>query len=157
LITKDNVLELTRLWIKDNTPKNTESYVISLSFDWLRKNDKNIKVLVSYADPSAGHLGKIYQATNWLFQITTCNEDVLYSMDECKTWMHPRTVVANYGSRDPDKLPKPYYIKNNPPKYRYIYILTDKREKKKIVSSLNHETLPYPKQITYVETIKQVQ
>lgn len=157
LITKDNVLELTRLWIKDNTPKNTESYVISLSFDWLRKNDKNIKVLVSYADPSAGHLGKIYQATNWLFQITTCNEDVLYSMDECKTWMHPRTVVANYGSRDPDKLPKPYHIKNNPPKYRYIYILTDKREKKKIVSTLNHETLPYPKQITYVETIKQVQ
>ena len=157
LITKDNVLELTRLWIKDNTPKNTESYVISLSFDWLRKNDKDIKVLVSYADPSAGHLGKIYQATNWLFQVTTCNEDVLYSMDGGNTWMHPRTVVAKYGSRDPDKLPKPYHIKNNPPKYRYVYILTDKREKKKIVSSLNHETLAYPKQITYVETIKEIQ
>jgi len=95
LVTKDNVLELTRLWIKDSTPKNTESYVISLSFDWLRQNDKDIKVLVSYADPSAGHLGKIYQATNWLFQITTCNEDVLYSMDEKQTWMHPRTVVAS--------------------------------------------------------------
>jgi len=157
LVTKDNVLELTRLWIKDSTPKNTESYVISLSVDWLRQNDKDIKVLVSYADPSAGHLGKIYQATNWLFQITTCNEDVLYSMDEKQTWMHPRTVVAKYGSRDPDKLPKPYYVKNNPPKYRYVYILTDKREKKKIISSLNHEVLPYPKQITYVETIKQVQ
>ena len=62
-----DVLELKRLWLVDEAPKNSESYFIGKTFDWLRKNT-NIKVLVSYSDPMANHLGIIYQATNWLYQ-----------------------------------------------------------------------------------------
>ena len=34
----------------------------------LRDNDKNIKVLLSYADNGQGHVGGIYKATNWIYQ-----------------------------------------------------------------------------------------
>jgi hypothetical protein len=63
---RDKVMELTRLWIADGYGTNIESYSIGQSFKYLRK--EGISVLISYADPSVGHLGKIYQATNWLYQ-----------------------------------------------------------------------------------------
>jgi hypothetical protein len=147
------VLELTRLWIKDGTPKNTESYCIAQSFDWLKKNRPEIKVLVSYADPEAGHLGRIYQATNWLFQKVNCEGDTFVSLDsppDCK-WIHPRTLVSQYGCRKMEHLkkvlPKPYWIKLMRQKFRYLYVLTGKIEKKRIVKSLCHPTIPYPKEI----------
>ena len=63
-------------------------------------------------------------------------------------WMHPRSVVAKYGTVkesslleiDPD-----YERKELKKKHRYIYILTDKREKKNILQNLKHPILPYPK------------
>lgn len=63
-----NILELTRLFIHDGYGKNIESYSISQSFKWLKKYDKDAKVLISYADPDRLHLGGIYKATNWLYQ-----------------------------------------------------------------------------------------
>ena len=59
----DSVLELTRLWIADWTPKNAESFLIGRSLKLLPL-DKDI--IVSFAEIEAGHSGTIYQATNWL-------------------------------------------------------------------------------------------
>ena len=53
-LNNSDVLELTRLWIIDDTPKNTESYFLGKTFDWLRKNT-NVKVLISYSDPMYSH------------------------------------------------------------------------------------------------------
>jgi hypothetical protein len=40
----------------------------------------------------------------------------------------------------------PFWIKREPRKHRYVYILTkDKKEKKALLKSLKHEVLPYPK------------
>lgn len=68
LLENNNVLELTRLWVDDSEGKNTESYFIGRTFKWLRENASNVKVLISYSDPLANHVGFIYQATNWLYQ-----------------------------------------------------------------------------------------
>jgi hypothetical protein len=57
--------ELARLFIDDDLPKNSETWLISQGIKWIRKNHKNVKVLVSYADPSVGHSGTIYKASNW--------------------------------------------------------------------------------------------
>ena len=65
---EEEVLELTRLFIFDDYGKNTESVVLSKTFNWLKENASEIKVLVSYSDPEQGHLGIIYQATNWIYQ-----------------------------------------------------------------------------------------
>ena len=67
---KDQCLELTRLFIHDGYGSNIESYAMGQSFQWIKENAPNIKMLLSYADPEQLHLGGIYQATNWLIILT---------------------------------------------------------------------------------------
>lgn len=58
----ENVIELTRLYIFDTTPKNTESYFIGNTIKLINKD-----IVVSYADSSVGHIGTVYQATNFIY------------------------------------------------------------------------------------------
>jgi hypothetical protein len=58
--------ELARLFIEDGTPKNTETWFMSRAIAWVKRNRPEVEVLVSYADPSAGHAGIIYKAGNWI-------------------------------------------------------------------------------------------
>lgn len=57
--------ELARLWIDDAVPKNGETYLIGRAVRYIKQYHPAIKMLVSYADPSAGHSGTIYKAANW--------------------------------------------------------------------------------------------
>jgi hypothetical protein len=63
---KLSTIELRRLCLIDNTPKNTESYFIGLTLRWLGKNTSYEQV-VSFADPNHGHTGTIYKASNFLY------------------------------------------------------------------------------------------
>lgn len=60
----EDVIELRRLCLIDDTPSNSESFFIGNTIRWLQKNT-NIKTIVSYADPNYGHSGVIYKATNF--------------------------------------------------------------------------------------------
>jgi hypothetical protein len=57
--------ELARLWIDDSVPQNGETWLISAAVRRIRQHHPTVRVLVSYADPSAGHSGVIYRAANW--------------------------------------------------------------------------------------------
>jgi hypothetical protein len=57
--------ELARLWVDDEVPRNGESYFIGSAIRYIKRNNPEVKCLVSYADPSAGHTGVIYRAANW--------------------------------------------------------------------------------------------
>ena len=65
---RTEVLELTRLFVFDGYGSNIESWFVGQTFNWLRENAPHIKALVSYSDPKVGHLGIVYQATNWIYQ-----------------------------------------------------------------------------------------
>jgi hypothetical protein len=159
-IKQHEILELTRLWIEDGWGKNIESYSISQSFKWLKENDKDIKVLLSYADVGQNHNGTIYQATNWLYQGLNYDikfmEDYKISLSEKgDEWIHQRTMSSRWGSCGIDVLKQKlaeegyteFWRKKDKPKHRYIYILTDnKKDKKKILTTLKHPTKPYPKE-----------
>jgi hypothetical protein len=160
-LTKDNVLELTRLYCDDGYGSNIESYAIGQSFKWLRENDKTIKVLISYADNGQAHLGRIYQATNWLYQGT--NEEIAlmpnYGISIQKDpykWIHSRTVFSRWGSNNLEHLKREigksgypgFWRRLEPPKHRYVQIIAqDKREKKDLMKRLKHEIVPYPKNV----------
>lgn len=58
------VMELRRLCCIDDTPKNTESYFIGKTLRWL-KNNTDVMTIISYADLEYGHVGIIYQASNF--------------------------------------------------------------------------------------------
>jgi hypothetical protein len=58
--------ELARLFIEDGTPKNTETWFMARAIAWIKRERPEVELLVSYADPSAGHTGVIYKAGNWI-------------------------------------------------------------------------------------------
>lgn len=58
--------ELARLYLHDFVPSNAETWVIGQAVGYIKRNFPEVKFLLSYADPSAGHRGTIYKAANWL-------------------------------------------------------------------------------------------
>ena len=158
-IKRTEVLELTRLFIHDGYGSNIESWFISQSFNWLRKNKPEIKALVSYASPVEGHSGTIYQATNWIYQGNNnrWNDGWIFKFDEearlpwtlSDRWIHGRTIFPYFKTNDPYEIQKQvnktFWIRKELQKHRYVYILANKKQKKKIMKTLKHETLPYPK------------
>lgn len=58
----DAVLELNRLWVRDEEPHNTESWFVARCLRALPP-----RALVSYADTRQGHVGYIYRALSWRF------------------------------------------------------------------------------------------
>lgn len=147
------VYELTRLFIHDGYGKNVESLSISQSFKYLKKHKPHIKLLISYSDPDQNHLGGIYQATNWKYQGNGATQLMPnFSVSLVKDpydWTHSRTVFSQYGSHNIEKLKKAigktFYRRQEPAKHRYVYFLTNKRETKKLMKTLKHPFLPYPK------------
>lgn len=57
--------ELARLYLEDAIPKNAETFFMARAVRYVRRHHPEVKILVSYADPSAGHSGTIYKAGNW--------------------------------------------------------------------------------------------
>ncbi len=155
---KDECLELTRLFIHDGYGSNIESYAMGQSFQWIKDNAPNIKMLLSYADPEQMHLGGIYQATNWLYQ--DCRDIQLmpnYSVSLSNNpynWIHSRTVFSKWGSHNLEHLKtqmgkeniSQFWRKKESPKHRYIQVLgQNKSEKRKLTKRLKHKVSPYPK------------
>lgn len=54
------VIELNRLWVHDDMPKNTESWFVSRALTLLGPH-----IVVSFADTRQGHHGGIYRALNF--------------------------------------------------------------------------------------------
>lgn len=57
-VTRDDGLTLTRLWLDDALPGNSEYRLLGIVVRTLRRFTK-AEFVVSYADPSAGHVGTI--------------------------------------------------------------------------------------------------
>jgi hypothetical protein len=88
-------LTLTRLWLSDALPRNSESRVLGIVLRNL-KHHTRLKFLVSYADPGQGHLGTIYQASGWLY--TGLSEAMpLYDVGDGKL-QHSRSLSHAYGT-----------------------------------------------------------
>jgi hypothetical protein len=141
----DLVYELNRLCTNDDLDKNTNSFFISQAFKLLPKPI----VIVSYADKSVGHTGYIYQATNFMY--TGESHTQLDWKLKGYEHLHSRTLMDEFAFQ-PDRVKKLkekhgdnlYQVKREP-KYRYVYVLADKREKNEILSKKNFKIQPYPK------------
>ena len=62
----NSLLELSRLFVVDGTPKNAESYFIAKCLHWLKVNTE-FDAVVSFSDPTEGHEGVIYKASNFKY------------------------------------------------------------------------------------------
>jgi hypothetical protein len=119
----DDVLTLARLWLSDALPGNSESRVLGIVLRELRRTT-TIKLVLSYADPEAGHVGTIYQASGWLYLGQT--EPGGYVRLADGKLYHPRTIYNRYGSNRIRHLQAtgiPARRKVTGRKHRYAYML----------------------------------
>lgn len=134
-------LTLTRLWLADELPRNSESRVLSAASRALRKNT-TVKFLIAYADPSQGHVGTIYQAANWLY--TGLSEAMpLYDIGDGKA-RHSRSLSHAYGSHSVRHFSQHGVTVRLVPqarKHRYLYFLDPAWR-----SRLRVPVVSYPKQ-----------
>lgn len=73
--TEEGLLELRRLALVDEAPKNSESFFIGKTLRMLRQ--LGYKTIVSYADQNYGHSGIIYRATNFQYKGLTASGRVI--------------------------------------------------------------------------------
>jgi len=139
------MLELTRLVVEEGLPKNSASFLVSNSLKLLPKP----RVIVSYADINHGHVGYIYQATNWLY--TGIGAKIKNTFLNGKL-VHRKTLWEIFGTSNPDKintLHKDYHFefKESKGKHRYFYLLGSKKDKKEMRTLLEEKwgIYPYPK------------
>ncbi len=133
-----NVIELTRLWVKDGTPKNTESYLIGNTIPLVNK-----EIIVSYAEIEQGHTGIVYQATNWIYTGLSAKRS---------NWtiscinLHCQTLADKYTAKEiREKYGDDFKLIDRPRKHRYVYFNCNSRRKKILLSKLKYPVLPYPK------------
>ena len=71
------------------------SKILSIAVKMLKRAMPGIRLLVSYADLNQGHLGKIYQASNWVFVGETGREAGIVLNGKLT---HRRTINSKYGT-----------------------------------------------------------
>jgi hypothetical protein len=137
---EDKILELNRLCIETKT-KNAASFLVGKSLKMLPKP----LAIISYADGGQGHIGYIYQATNFIYTGAVTAHDDEYMINGKKT--HARTLSSKGITN-----PKQYAKENNieiikaKPKHRYIYFCGNKKQKQQMLSLLTYPVInEYPK------------
>lgn len=139
----DNVIELNRLCC--NNEKNVASILVGRSLKMLPKPS----VVVSYADTEQGHVGYVYQATNFVYTGLSAKRTdwKLKGMEH----LHGATVAdisrgqENRAQWMRDKFGDDFYLEDRARKHRYVYFVGSQGQKKLMQSALMYDTEPYPK------------
>ena len=131
---RDKVIELNRLcFLPEWNGDNNASMLVGRSLKLLPKG----LYVVSFADCGAyGHVGYVYQATNWIY--TGKTEERNY-------------MTMGYGNHTRHRGSGGIKLTVQP-KHRYIYLTGDK---KKQITKLRYPVLPYPKGDTQRYEVKQ--
>lgn len=116
------VCELVRVALTDHS--NTVTKIVALALRMLKLQYPGLKMVVSYADPSEGHHGGIYQAGNWIY-LGTSKPDKVPVLDG--RIAHGRTLSERV-KRGTAKRSEVEWV-SKPGKHRYIYPLEPKLRK----------------------------
>lgn len=131
---------LTRLWLSDELPRNSESRVLGIVLRALRRHT-SLRFLVSYADPAQGHLGAIYMASGWAYSGLS-DRMPLYDIGDGRL-RHSRSLSHAFGTHSVEHFRRHGVAVRLLPqaaKHRYVYFLDPAWR-----SRLRPTVLPYPK------------
>lgn len=134
------VLELIRVAL--NGRQSHTSKAVSISLRMLHRDAPHVKMVISFADQEQGHMGTIYQASNWMY-VGSVKGSRAYIVNG--TRMHYKTV-RQHGWKDNEA-----WLKSNVDqsakavssgdKHKYLFFF-DRRLRR----SLEQHSKPYPKQ-----------
>lgn len=139
-LVQGEVLELVRVAL--NGKQTATSACVAAALRQLHRDAPYIKIIVSFADADQGHIGTIYQATNWIYLGLRDEKDTYFIVNGTK--IHRRSIGAKGGVQalwwvrqnlDPNA-----ELLKTKGKQKYIYVF-DKRLRK----YWQKNSLPYPK------------
>lgn len=137
---RTEVCELLRVAISDHATETSKFIAISLRM--VKKKNPNLRIVISFADSRQGHIGTIYQASNWFYLGESTTHEFIVGGER----IHPKTLHTRYGLGG-QSIP---WLRSNvdpqakritsPPKYKYAFGL-DKQARSKLATMANS----YPK------------
>lgn len=122
--------ELTRIALDTHITPVTQ--IVSITLKMLKRDNPGLRLIISFADDRQGHLGKIYQAGNWVYTgyVKSTPEHFINGK-----WVHQRTAFSLLGTVKTSEIRRDWGGR-----FRYLMPL-DKQMKRKIESLRQ----PYPK------------
>ena len=139
--------ELVRVALA-NGREHPTSKCLAISLKMLKRQSPGLRLVVSYADTKEGHMGTIYQATNWLF-LEAASQPYLKVRGKIE---HPRSLYDRFGpgGQSLDWLranidPNARRVEM-PDKLKYVWCFDAK-----LRSKLAAVALPYPKRAESVD------
>ena len=137
------VLELNRLCCTNE--KNMASLLVGRSIRML----PSPSVIVSYADTAQGHIGYVYQATNFIYTGLSAKRTdwKVRGMEH----LHGATIadksrgVKNRAQWMRDTYGDDFYLEERSRKHRYVYLHGSKRQRAEMRTALKYDQEPYPK------------
>lgn len=141
---KSDVIELNRLVLLSNE-KNHASFLVGRSLRRLFGN----KIVVSFADTSQGHIGYVYQSTNFIYcGLSAKRTDwKVRGMEH----LHGQTVADEFRGQPNraqamrEKYGDDFYLAPRPRKHRYVTFTGTRKFKKEAMQSLRYPVMTYPK------------
>ena len=129
-----DVIELNRLWVHDDMPRNSESWFVARALALLPP-----KIVLSYADTAAGHAGYVYRAANFYYAGWTDMDRKTPRFDYVAPGKHSRDAFRNGFTDKVRRLPK----------VKYWTATGNRRERKRLEASclwprLSWKTNPPP-------------
>ena len=130
---REQTCELARVALRGHTMP--VSQLVAAALRVVHDTNPDLALVVSYADPAEGHLGRIYQAGNWTY---TGPSSIRWEKRLHGKWVHNRTIEAATAIFTREllmQLPTRY----RPAKFRYLYAFT-----KRLRRQIAKDGLPYP-------------
>lgn len=129
--------ELVRVAMKQHQTPVSQALAAALKL--LHKTNPGLRLVISFADPDQGHIGGIYQATNWIYTGKSADADFFKSEVSGRV-VHPRTIQARKNSAIAGDIAPTYQKVNKPGKHRYLFPLDSQMRRK-----IQKMAKPYPR------------
>lgn len=141
-LTMQSCCELVRIALKKHFA--TVSRIIKIAILFLRQKCPGLRLVVSYADPSQGHNGAVYQAGNWVYDGKSL-PTVCYRDPAGKLW-HGRRASPT-PNKQKQLVTNDWQKVVQEGKHRYLMPLDDAMRKQ--IEPLRK---PYPKRVTSTDS-----
>lgn len=136
------VTELHRLVLLDEEPANAESWFVSRALRLHKARKPLIWAVLSFADPTEGHVGTIYQALNARY--TGSSAPAWFWRDADGRLRHPRQNGRNVTAAE--AAGRGWVRTRREGKHRYLWLMADdRRHRRELERRLLLPSLPYPK------------
>ena len=141
--TSTDYLELNRMWLSDDAPRNSESRAISYALHYVRRAMPWVRWVQSFADERCGRWGVVYQACSFLY--VGYHRSTFWHLDG--EWFHKIAATAATrggvrGARLRADLARA--TRHEFRQFRYVFML--RRDARR---DLKLKPLPYPKPGTH--------